>query len=524
MRLDRVEHPAVKDLLRLCTTVLPTARATAHGAADAQAVKRWFRLPAATCAAKMRRAFRFAMTTAPGSPSPAAVVAFLRGIDRRARLFATVQAGDPARGARALAVVARVFAAEAGQWPLAQWPQQYWRLLLATPSLRQAAAPDGQVVLAGIARLPADARAGVLLQLVAGLGDADAALALGLPLATYQARIRDSLPRDPLGQPDVDVWRAWRAAAQRELELGNAAVAQDAPAPPTTGPRRVRAATVPELPAPHGVRWLWLGVAGCVLAFAAAFFIHPAGREAIHQWFATIKSEPLPPAAAAKARFDAGDIALHPDRERLAAPREAWFADRLALLAWLANAEAGPAADPAAAEVLPLPGAAPAAPPSLPDAGRQATQLAQRMRAWDALPPRARGLQRGHWQAWQALEAGERVRLRSLGERLRMSPAPLQQALRERFDAQTSDARAGWWLGPRLGRDWPRVAALFGYVEAAERGPLMDFLRTAGAEDIDACARLAQTTPPEQRAALRAQLLAQPAAQRGGWLQARLQR
>ena len=93
MRLDRVEHPAVKDLLRLCTTVLPTARATAHGAADAQAVKRWFRLPAATCAAKMRRAFRFAMTTAPGSPSPAAVVAFLRGIDRRARLFATVQAG-----------------------------------------------------------------------------------------------------------------------------------------------------------------------------------------------------------------------------------------------------------------------------------------------------------------------------------------------------------------------------------------------------------------------------------------------
>ena len=82
----------------------------------------------------------------------------------------------------------------------------------------------------------------------------------------------------------------------------------------------------------------------------------------------------------------------------------------------------------------------------------------------------------------------------------------------------------GWWLGPRLGRDWPRVAALFGYVEAAERGPLLDFLRTAGAEDIDACARLAQTTPPEQRAALRAQLLAQPAAQRGAWLQARLQR
>ena len=37
-------------------------------------------------------------------------------------------------------------------------------------------------------------------------------------------------------------------------------------------------------------------------------------------------------------------------------------------------------------------------------------------------------------------------------------------------------------------------------------------------------ARLAQGTPPEARAALRRELLAQPGAQRGAWLQARLQR
>ena len=35
-------------------------------------------------------------------------------------------------------------------------------------------------------------------------------------------------------------------------------------------------------------------------------------------------------------------------------------------------------------------------------------------------------------------------------------------------------------------------------------------------------ARLAQITPPEERATLRAALLAQPPAQRGAWLQARL--
>ena len=104
----------------------------------------------------MRRAFLSAMTPTPAPPSPAAVAAFLRGLDKRARLFAAVQAGDAARGERALAAVARVFAAEAAQWPLAQWPQQYWRLLLATPSLRHAAAPEENALLPGVARLAPD--------------------------------------------------------------------------------------------------------------------------------------------------------------------------------------------------------------------------------------------------------------------------------------------------------------------------------------------------------------------------------
>jgi hypothetical protein len=63
------------------------------------------------------------------------------GFDKRAQLFASVQAGDATRGARALSVVARVFAAEASQWPLAQWPQQYWRLLLAPVAAPAAPGP-----------------------------------------------------------------------------------------------------------------------------------------------------------------------------------------------------------------------------------------------------------------------------------------------------------------------------------------------------------------------------------------------
>lgn len=458
------------------------------------------------------------MTPVPAPPSPAAVAAFLRGFDKRAQLFASVQAGDAARGARALSVVARVFAAEASQWPLAQWPQQYWRLLLATPSLRHAAPPTPYPVLPGIARLPPEPRAAVLLHLVAGLADDAAAPALGLSVPAYQAMIRDSLPRNELGQPDVDVWRAWQATVQREL-------ARAAPPPPAKrtaqpAPRPLAAATAAaELPAPHGVRWLWLGVAACAVAFAAAFFIHPAGREVIHQWFATIKREPLPAAAPPKARFDARDLALHPDRELLASPQEAWFAERLDVLAWLATA-----AEPGAADAVPLPILDEARRPPVMDVGDQAKALSRRMRRWDASPASVRGERRGRWQAWRALVPAERIQLRGIGWRLRQLSTEEQQALGERFAAQSSDARAGWWLGPRLGRDWPRVAALFGYVGEAERERLLRFLREATPGDLDACARLAQSIPPEEREALRAELLAQPTAQRGAWLQARLQR
>lgn len=460
------------------------------------------------------------MTPVPGPPSPAAVAAFLRGFDQRAQLFASVQAGDATRGARALSVVARVFAAEASQWPLAQWPQQYWRLLLATPSLRHAAAPAPYPVLPGIARLPPEPRAAVLLHLVAGLTDEAAAPALGLSVPAYQAMIRDSLPRNDLGQPDVDVWRAWQATVQRELGRAAAppALAKQA-AQPTPQPSPAATTPAAELPPSHGVRWLWLGVAACALAFAAAFFIHPAGREVIHQWFATIKREALPPASAPKARFTAGDIRMHPDRELLASPQEAWFAERLALLAWLANAS-----DPTAPAAVPLPILDEARRPPVLDAGDEAMSLPRRMQRWDALPARVRGERRGAWQAWRLLEPGERMQLRGIGLRVRQLSREERQALRERFATQSADARTGWWLGPRMGRDWPRVAALFGYVEEAERERLLRFLREATPADIDACARLAQSIPPEERAGLRAELLAQPTAQRGAWLQARLQR
>ena len=461
------------------------------------------------------------MTAASPPPSPAAVAAFLRGQDRRARLFARVQAGDQAGGEQALAAVARVFASDAGQVPIAQWPGQYWRLLLAAPSLRKPAAADPATPLPGIARLPADARAAILLHLVAGLDDADAAAALGIELTAYQDRIRDALPRDALGQPDVDVWRAWRAAAERELAR--------MPEPAAPAPARVAApvaasaASAPvanddELRHRRRMRWLWLGVAACLLALVATFFLHPRGRELFDAWRNHVKREALPPADAPKARFDAADPALHPDRDLLASPHEAALSRELPLLAWLAVASA----DPRAADAVALPVEAGVAASTVASEDASAA-LARRTRAWDALPAPVRGQRRGAWQAWRALAPSERIALRTVARRLQQLPDVQQVQLRARFAAQLPDARQGWWLGPRLGPTWPRVAALFAFVPESERQPVLGLLRESDHEDIDALERLAQVTPPEDREAVRTDLLRVPAMQRRTWVLQKLQ-
>lgn len=482
----------------------------------------------------MRRAQLSAMTTPPVPvSSPPAIAAFVRGVGQRALLLATVQAGAVNPAEQALAVVARVFASEAGQWPIAQWPRQYWRLLLATPHLRQPnpSAPD--LPLPGIARLPPTQRAALLLQLVAELDDATAASALGTSIDAYQEAIRDGLPRDPLGQPDIDVWRAWRAAVQRAL-------ANAEPAPATLiASSRTEPAARPAKPAkrkpgnsrladdagasagPHRhVRWLWLGVAVCVLAFATTFFLHPAGRAVLQRWTATIKVEALPAADAPQARFDAGDIALHPDRALLEAPEEAGHASQLALLSWLVvNSEDPRAADAVQLPVIVVPIARTTLDPTDANAG-----LAARLQQWELLPARVRGLRRGQWQAWQALTAEERVQLRSLDQRWRTLDLQAQQVLRQRFLAQPFDARDGWWLGPTLGRDWSRINALFAYVDADQRDALLAMLRQAHTDDWDVLARLAQITAPEARARLRSELLAQAPSQRSAWLRAQVAR
>jgi len=257
--------------------------------------------------------------TSSSATSAPAVAAFLRGVDRRARLLALVQTGDAAAAQGALAVTAKVFASEAGQWPIAQWPMQYWRLLLSVPAMGQRRGDgDRIVVLPEIARLTPSLRAAVLLHLVAGLEDTDAAAALGLDIGPYQQRIRGALPHNLQGDPDLEVWRGWRAAAQRALERQPEAVeAVQSPPQPTrtvvaetasgrsrSVPRERDAVTPPGLH--RRARWPWLlAVALTGLAALIAWaLLHPHGRALVDAWRGRVHSEVLPPAAPPRSRFD----------------------------------------------------------------------------------------------------------------------------------------------------------------------------------------------------------------------------
>ena len=467
------------------------------------------------------------MTATTSSPPPVAVSAFLRGVDRRARLFAVVQAGGQSTDAeQALRAVSQVFASEAGQWPIAEWPRQFWRLLLAAPALRRTAVGAPGAPLHGVARLPPEQRAAVLLHLVAGLDEADAAAALGTDVSMYQQRIRNALPRDGLGQPDLDVWRAWCATAERELaRMPEPQAITEQPRPrqvPAAQP--VSAGDARTAPAERRHRWrmrvLWLGVLVCVLAMVASFFLHPRGRELIDQWRTQVKVQPLDAAEQPKARFDPADIALHPDKELLAAPYELSIARELPLFAWLVRASA----DPQAKDAVLLPPRDPLATSQRSAEVDPAAALTQRARVWGVLPAQQRGQRRGAWAAWRALPASQRNLIRDVAERFRRMPQELQHEVRTRFDALPYDVRHGGWLGPQQGNAWPRVAPLFAFAPEAQRQQLLQLLADAKPEDIDAFERLSQSTPPEEREAIRFALLRVPAAQRRVWVLEQLQR
>lgn len=286
--------------------------------------------------------------TAPAAVSrlaiPAALAAFLRGVERRGAVLAELQCGDAAAGDAALAAAMVDFRVAAARTPMADWPRTFWARLLAQPRLRYrpavAIALDATDTLAELGSGP---RAALLLRLAAGLAEADAAAVLGVAEPTYRLALRRALPSHPDGHADPEAWqrlrvqvhhriktlptdRLLRLTAAREAALLGQSAGSPPPSidPPAAAPRRLLAV-------------LWTLLVLCVAAMAATFWWPGPDRWAGGAAGGGVRLQPLPAAEAPAAVYgrDAGLVA-HRDFALLADPGAEADARDLDFHSWLA--------------------------------------------------------------------------------------------------------------------------------------------------------------------------------------------
>ncbi len=296
--------------------------------------------------------------------APAALSAFLRGVERRGALFAELQCGDHDAGDTALAAAMRAFRKHAGGWAMADWPRHFWALLAATPQWRQAA-PTAQwpPPVRALAALEPTHRQALLLRLAAGLPEAEAAAVLGIAPQAYEQALAAACPRDADGEPDSRAWRTLAEAIQQQLRdlppqrlahlarLREAAIVGarvERPERPVHGAGSNAYGSPP--PPPPRRRWPWVALvlALCAAALAATWWwpqwrLSQGADTAVDngaqrlQDEVEITTEALP-AQAPAARFDATAALLtHPDFELVLDAQGEAIARDADFLAWYAG-------------------------------------------------------------------------------------------------------------------------------------------------------------------------------------------
>ena len=306
--------------------------------------------------------------TLSAADAPAALNAFVRGLERRAAVFAELLCGDAIAGDAALAAAIRAFRTLSHAAPLPEWPWRFWGLLLAAPQLRRpgpGATRTGP--LAPLADMAQGPRAAVLLRLAGGLDEADGARALGVAAGTYRMALHRALPHRPDGAPDADAWRALGQAVQSRVK--------SLPAPRLAQLARIREAAIlpanarSATPAPADTttspRWRTPAIAALAaltLAALATTFL-PRTPQTGPDGAPHIRRSALPPAARPASSFDARTALLsHRDFELLLDARGEAASRDLDFHAWLAASAKHAGPDGAAATMSNVdPGAAPMA-------------------------------------------------------------------------------------------------------------------------------------------------------------------
>lgn len=297
------------------------------------------------------------MSSAHPLPSPPAVAAFLRGIERRAAVLAQLQAGDAAAGDAAVVAAMAQWHAAAADMAMSEWPQRFWALLLAQPQLRVRTAVALPLDATDrLGELGAGPRAALLLRLAAGLDEATAAVALGVPEASYRLALQGALPRRADGTADEAGWQRLRDQVHRRVQalpaerLARLARARDAvvrSAPPASGSTtQADSTSAPSRDRPRVLVTLWALLALCAAALAASFLPAAPGWLGLADSAAVSGMTLLPDAPPASRYGKQSGLIAHRDFALLADPTAQQARD-LAFHSWLAAQPALLGASPA---------------------------------------------------------------------------------------------------------------------------------------------------------------------------------
>lgn len=273
------------------------------------------------------------LESSPLSGSPA-LLAFLRGIERRAWVFADTQCGDEALARQALASALQEFVRESQGEAIARWPLHFWTALLRQPALTTPRA-DAQTPLATLTVGP---RAALLLRLVAGLDFSHAAAVLGVSEAAYRFALSRALADWERIAPAPGALEALRdqlLARVKQLEPARtdelAALRTDALSPPSEAPVVPPPERFGRESTPRWPRWAVASLVILALAFVATFF-WPFGTA-----LAPNATEPLPvETITATPGYDDSAVVTHPDYALLAERSDRIAIDHAALLSWIA--------------------------------------------------------------------------------------------------------------------------------------------------------------------------------------------
>jgi len=285
---------------------------------------------------------------APSASRSPALLAFLRGIERRAWVFAQAHCGDDALATRAVAAALREFVVDADRAALPRWPMLFWTRLSQQPALLEATETTSE-----LSALTPGPRAALLLRLVGGLDFAHAADVLGVGEPAYRFALTRAVTSWSQAHPDPEALRRLRDDLQQRVRQLSAEQCERLADLRDRAMQGVTSSPTSPLPAEGAPRlrlraWHWGALALLVLAFIATF-VWPHRPSA--------QSGALPPVAAGVAPvLDDPAVVIHPDYPLLAAAQDEAAIRDLALLSWIGAGSPGVLATPATTN-LPEPAA-----------------------------------------------------------------------------------------------------------------------------------------------------------------------